>query len=151
MPDLLIHPGYITLFITSFLAATVVPFGSEWLLVTMVLQGFEPIPIVATATTGNYLGACTTYMIGVYGGSMLIRKVLRISEPSQQKAQEYFKRYGTWSLLLAWLPVIGDPLCLAGGIFKVPFPLFSILVIIGKLGRYAVVAALTMQGLQAVG
>jgi len=143
--------GYPALFITSFLAATVVPLGSEWLLTAMLVQGFTPLPVVATATAGNFLGACTTYLIGLYGGPLLVRNVLRIGEDSRKKAEQLFGQYGSWSLLLSWLPVIGDPICLAGGLFRISFARFSILVIIGKLGRYATIAVLILGGLRVVG
>jgi membrane protein YqaA with SNARE-associated domain len=101
------------------------------------------------ATVGNYLGACTSYAIGIYGGNFLIQKVLRISAPERERAEHFFARYGSWSLLLSWLPVIGDPLCLAGGLLKISFVRFSALVAAGKLARYATVAWLTL-GAQAV-
>jgi len=132
--------SYPLLFAISFLAATVVPLGSEWLLIALLLQGLAPVPLVLTATAGNFLGALTTYLIGLYGGLWLIRRLLRIDERAQQRAERFFQRYGSWTLLLAWLPVIGDPLCLAGGLFRVPLFRFSLLVILGKLGRYAFIA-----------
>ncbi len=150
MEELLSSHGYPALFLISFLAATIIPFGSEWLLTTMLIQGFAPIPVVATATAGNYLGACTTYLIGLYGGPFLFRKLLRITMDSQQKAEILFKKYGSWSLLFSWLPIIGDPLCLVGGVFKIPFSRFSILVSAGKLGRYATIAVLVLGGLGAL-
>jgi len=144
-------PGYPTLFLVSFLAASLLPLGSEWLLTAMLCQGFPAWPVVAVATTGNYLGACTTYLVGIHGGPLLTGKVLRIDAPSRQRAENLFRRYGVWSLLFSWLPLIGDPLCLVGGVFRVPFPHFSMLVIIGKLGRYATLAALIAGGRQALG
>lgn len=138
--------GYPTLFTVSFLAATILPIGSEWLLVAMVLQHFNPVSAVTVATAGNYLGALTTYLLGLIGSEFLIRKFFRIDTNQQEKAERFYRRYGSWSLLLSWLPVIGDPLCLAGGILKVPFARFSLLVLAGKSARYAVVAYLTIQG-----
>lgn len=138
--------GYPALFAVSFLAATLLPLGSEWLLVAMVLQHFNPVSAVAVATAGNCLGALTTYGLGLVGSQYLVRRLLRIDPGRQQKAERFFQRYGSWSLLLSWLPVIGDPLCLVGGILKVPVSRFSLLVLAGKSARYAVVAYLTLQG-----
>jgi membrane protein YqaA with SNARE-associated domain len=143
--------GYLALFLLSFLAATVLPLGSEWLLGAMLFEGFSPLPVVATATVGNYLGACTTYLIGIYGAPFLIEKILRIEESSQRKAEYYFRRYGSWTLLFSWLPIIGDPLCLVGGLLRVPFSRFSTLVIIGKLTRYAGIALLLLATLRVSG
>jgi membrane protein YqaA with SNARE-associated domain len=146
MEELLINHGYPALFLLSFLASTLLPLGSEWLLVTMLLKGFEPIPSVALATLGNTLGALTTYGIGLWGGPVLIGRLLRIDEAARQRAERFYSRYGVWSLLLSWLPVIGDPLCLVGGLLRVGFGRFLWLVAAGKLSRYVMVALLTLEG-----
>jgi membrane protein YqaA with SNARE-associated domain len=85
-------------------------------------------------------------MIGMYGGSWLIRKVLRIDERAENRARQLYGRYGAWSLLFSWVPVVGDPLCLVGGVLGIGFGRFSLLVAAGKLSRYAVVALLTLGG-----
>jgi membrane protein YqaA with SNARE-associated domain len=139
------QPGYFALFTISFLASTILPLGSEWLLVMMLANGYEPLSTVATATTGNYLGAVTTYMIGLYGGNWLIEKVLRVSPLQQERAHKHYRRYGVYTLFFSWLPIIGDPLCMVGGMLRVNFWLFTILVASGKLARYAVTAIITMQ------
>jgi membrane protein YqaA with SNARE-associated domain len=143
--DWLNQPGYVALFCLSFLASTLLPLGSEWLLVMMLAGGYEPLSTVAVATFGNYLGAVVTYLIGLWGGSWLIERVLRISPDQQQRARDYYRRYGAYSLLFSWLPIIGDPLCLAGGLLRVNFGLFSLLVATGKLARYAVAALITLK------
>lgn len=143
--DWLNQPGYLTLFCLSFLASTLVPLGSEWLLVMMLARGYEPFSTVAVATCGNYLGAVVTYLIGLWGGRWLIERVLRVSPGQQQRAHDYYQRYGAYSLLFSWLPVVGDPLCLAGGMLRVNFGLFSLLVASGKLMRYAAVSLITLK------
>lgn len=148
MHETLAAYGYPALFALSFLASTLLPLGSEWLLVAMLIQRHDPLTAVAVATVGNYLGACTSYAIGLYGGDFLIKKLLRIGDAERNRAERFFGRCGSWSLLLSWLPVIGDPICLVGGILKVPFSRFSILVSSGKAIRYAAVAWLTLKGVQ---
>jgi membrane protein YqaA with SNARE-associated domain len=140
--------GYPALFALSFLASTLIPLGSEWLLAVMLIKQSDPLMTVAVATIGNTLGACTTWAIGLYGGPFLIRRVLRIDEAAQESAERLYRRYGVWSLLFSWLPVIGDPLSLLGGILKVCFGRFFLLVFTGKLTRYAVLAWLTLGGMQ---
>ncbi len=140
MHDLLVSHGLPALFFLSFLASTLVPLGSEWLLVVLLLNRTDPLAAVAVATVGNWLGACTTWAVGVWGGTFLIRRLLRVSPAAEERAETFYHRYGSWSLLLSWLPVIGDPLCLVGGLLRVGFLRFSLLVFIGKLARYAVVA-----------
>ncbi|SIN87670.1 YqaA family protein [Halodesulfovibrio marinisediminis] len=137
--------GYPALFFLSFLAATILPLGSEWLLIAMVAGSFDPSSSVLIATAGNTLGACTTYFIGIWGGTYLIERVLRIDETSQKKAHHFYSKWGQWSLLLSWLPVIGDPLCLVGGIARVRFSFFFLLVLVGKFSRYAALTWLTLQ------
>mgnify|MGYP001825243898 CR=1 FL=1 len=145
MDALIAEHAWLALFVLSFLAATLIPLGSEWLLVLLLVDGQSPLPLIALATAGNSLGACTTYAIGLYGGPWLVRKVLRIDAEQQQRAENFYCRYGAWSLLLSWLPVVGDPLCLVGGVLRVGFARFVVLVSSGKLVRYAVVGWLTLQ------
>ena len=146
MHDWLPGYGFLSLFLLSFLASTLIPLGSEWLLVTMLLAKYDPIRVVAVATAGNYLGALTSYGIGLYGGEFLKVRVLRLSDSATQKAQRLYGRFGSYSLLLSWLPIVGDPLCLVGGVLRVHLLRFSLLVFSGKLVRYAAVAWLTLKG-----
>jgi membrane protein YqaA with SNARE-associated domain len=145
MQEFLVEHGLPALFLLSFLASTLIPLGSEWLLVVLLLNGSAPAAAVTTATVGNWLGACTTWAIGVWGGPFIIRRILRISPPDEERAERFYNRYGSWSLLLSWLPVIGDPLCLVGGLLRVGFLRFSLLVFTGKLARYAAVAWFTLR------
>ena len=146
MEDLLVQHGLSGLFLLSFLAATLLPLGSVWLLALLLLQGTDPLAGIAVASLGNILGALTTYAIGLWGSPVLIRRVLRIDEATRKRAEAYYARFGSWSLLFSWLPVVGDPLCLAGGVLRVGFHRFLLLVAIGKVGRYAAVAALVLEG-----
>lgn len=146
MSEFLVDYGLWSLFFISFCASTLLPLGSEWLLVALLLQGSNPLATVAVATLGNSLGAGTNYLIGFYGGDWLIEKILRVEKTRQHQAIRWFNRYGSWSLLLAWLPVIGDPLCLVAGMLKTPLLRFSLLVTTGKGLRYTVLTLLTLRG-----
>lgn len=150
MHDLLTAFGYPSLFLLSFLASTLLPLGSEWLLIAMLARRHDPLAVVLVATAGNYLGACTSYWVGIYGGTLLAEKILRIDAASRARAERFFSRYGSWSLLLSWLPVVGDPLCLAGGLLRIPFFRFSLLVGAGKVVRYGVVAWLSLKGMESM-
>ena len=143
--EIVLNNGYLHLFFLSFLAATVLPLGSEWLLATLLLKSLDPATLLASATAGNFLGACTTYAIGLYGGPFLTEKVLRMGGDTRRRAERLYGRYGYWSLLFSWLPVVGDPRCLVGGLFRIPFPQFSILVFTGKLARYAIFAMVVLK------
>jgi membrane protein YqaA with SNARE-associated domain len=136
--------GYLYMFILSFMASTLIPIGSEWLLVSMIMKGFDPLLTVSTATAGNTLGACTTYGIGIYGSTWVARKLFRMDGKSQRRAEKIYARYGVWSLLLSWLPLVGDPICFAGGLLRIHFGVFVVLVLAGKLFRYSLLAMLVL-------
>ena len=131
--------GYIYLFLLSFLAATLIPLGSEWLLATLMVQGLDPTLLLVSATAGNVLGACTTFAIGLAGGTWCMEKLLRMDEKTRSRAERIYAKYGSLSLLFSWIPIIGDPLCLVGGLFRIGFARFATLVLVGKLARYTVV------------
>ncbi|MFO7577065.1 MAG: YqaA family protein [Pelovirga sp.] len=146
MAEFTLEHSYLALFLVSFLAATLLPLGSEWLLVALLLGGREVVPVVVTATVGNTLGATTNYLIGRWGSDWLIRRVLRIEPQRQRRAERWFQRYGSISLLLSWLPVIGDPLCLVAGTLHTSAGRFLLLVSTGKALRYSTLALLTLGG-----
>lgn len=138
------EPGLPLLFVLSFLAATLVPIGSEWLLILLIVQDYPVHQVVMTATLGNYLGACTSFLLGIAGSTFIISKVLRINSEQMARAEKMYRRYGIWSLLLSWLPLVGDPICLVAGMFRIRFIPFSILVFLGKFCRYATLALLVL-------
>lgn len=142
MQEFLLSWGLPALFLLSFLAATLVPLGSEWLLAVLLTHGYEPSPVVIVATLGNSLGALTTWAIGRWGGDWLMSRLLRTDAAARERAEQRFTRWGSWALLMSWLPIIGDPLCLVAGVMKVSLPRFILLVLTGKLARYAAVAGL---------
>jgi len=132
--------GYIGLFLAAFLAATILPFSSEALLLLLIHQTGEWMVPVLAASAGNILGSVVNYWLGYRGSRLLLHKWLRLDDKTIDKAERNFNRYGVYSLLLAWLPVVGDPLTVAAGLFKTRFSLFLLLVSIGKTGRYIALA-----------
>lgn len=131
--------GYTGIFISSFLAATILPLSSEIVLSALLLNGLSPVPLVLIATIGNVLGAFVNYLAGFYGSGYVIKKWLSTSEASIISAQNRFNKYGVLSLLLAWVPVIGDPLTVIAGILRVNLLIFFSLVSIGKFIRYLLI------------
>lgn len=123
------------LFAAAFVSATLFPGGSEALVVMRVLEGGDRVAIVATATAGNVLGSLVTWVMGHFGRRLAAHSAR--SEARLKRAQAWFARYGQASLLLAWLPVIGDPLCFVAGLLRVRLLNFLLLVTAGKLARYA--------------
>ena len=141
--DLAVY-GYAGLFLASFLASTVLPFGSEALLLLLINKGFDPISVVMVASVGNYCGACTTYYIGLVGRKDLVEKYLSIPQQRLDNTEKWFTKYGVYSLLFTWVPVIGDAITAMGGVMKLDFKTFSVLVFLGKLMRYAAVACMAL-------
>ncbi|KKG11748.1 hypothetical protein EO98_15890 [Methanosarcina sp. 2.H.T.1A.6] len=131
--------GYLNLFILSFLASTVLPFGSEALVIALVYQGFSPFTVVMVATTGNFLGSCTTYYLGLKGRHVL-EKYLSPSPEKLEKSERLFNKYGVYTLLFTWVPGIGDVITMVAGLMQLSFRSFSILVFLGKFARYFVLA-----------
>ncbi|MCQ8879638.1 DedA family protein [Pseudoalteromonas shioyasakiensis] len=134
--------AYLSLFFTAFISATLLPSSSELVLTAMVTQGDYLLWLLwLTATVGNVLGSCVNYWLGTQVIRFKDRKWFPVSQASIDKAQLHFKKYGVYSLLFAWLPIIGDPLTVVGGIFKVRWWTFIWLVALGKGARYLVVLA----------
>ncbi len=139
---------YLSLMFTGFLAATLIPASSEALLLVLFQQGYTPWLLWLAATIGNTLGSCVNWFLGREIVRFRDRRWFPVSLQQLQKAQALFNRYGTWSLLLAWLPVVGDPLTLVAGVLRVRFVLFLMLVATGKGLRYAVVIYMASRLLQ---
>jgi membrane protein YqaA with SNARE-associated domain len=125
-----------TLFGSALLSSTLFPGGSEALLLYRLHQGADPVASVMTATAGNVLGSLITYGMGRFGRQAVARRTVK-TEARMARAERWFARFGRPSLLLAWLPVVGDPLCLVAGALRVGVGSFLLLVTLGKLARYA--------------
>ncbi len=133
--------AYAALFAVSFVAATILPAQSELALVGLLMLGkFSPWSLVAVASLGNILGSCVNWLLGRGAERFRDRKWFPVSQPSLDKAQGWYHRYGRWSLLLSWLPIVGDPLTVVAGFLREPFWSFLILVSIAKIVRYVLLA-----------
>lgn len=140
--ELLADYGYLGLFTSALLAATILPLSSELVLATLLMNGFPPHWLVLVATTGNVLGSLTNYLLGLWASKTLLQRWLRLSDKDLLKAEHRFNRYGLTALLFAWVPVIGDPITVIAGILRVNLLWFILLVTIGKLIRYLVLTLL---------
>ncbi len=135
---------YISLFISAFVAATLLPFYSEVILGVMLVNGADPLWLWLSATCGNTLGSWVNWVLGKYLLHFQEKRWFPFKPESLEKAQQSFNKYGLWSLLFAWLPIIGDPITFIAGMMKVRALPFLILVFIGKGLRYAIVIAMTL-------
>lgn len=136
--------NYLLLFGSSFLAATILPFYSEIVLVLGLQQGADPVMLLLTATLGNTLGAVVNWGIGKQLLRFQSKRWFYFSEGQIEKAQRWFQRRGVWSLLFAWLPIGGDALTLIAGVMNVRLPTFLVLVAIGKGLRYGFVLLIAL-------
>lgn len=130
---------YSLLFASAFLAATILPFYSEVVLFAMIRAGEPAGLLLALATAGNTLGAVVNWGLGRYLLHFQHRKWFYFKPAQIQNMQAWFQKYGVWSLLLAWMPIGGDPLTLVAGIMRVNLWLFIMLVGLGKMLRYVAV------------
>ena len=132
--------SYLLLFVSAFFSATLLPGSSEVVLLGLLTAAKgTPFVLIAAATMGNVAGSAVNWGIGRYFLEMKDRRWFPVNGAMLARAQSWFGRYGIWSLLLSWVPVIGDPLTLVAGVMKVPFPRFLLLVSIGKSLRYSLV------------
>lgn len=127
--------GYLGLFVGSFLAATVVPFSADVLLIGLLIAGGSPTLTILVATLGNWLGGLTSYAIGRIGKWEWIER-LHVSRESLEKQKARIDRYGAVVALLAWVPFIGDVFAVALGFYRVKFVPMALWMLVGKCGRF---------------
>ena len=127
------------LFLTALVAATLLPAQSELLLATLLVQSGEPAwALITVATLGNSAGSAVNWWLGRYLTRFQDRRWFPFSSESLRKAEGWYHRYGRWSLLLSWLPVMGDALTLAAGVMREPFASFFLITLTAKFLRYLV-------------
>ena len=131
---------YLSLFFISFLAATILPFSSELSLAGLITtSNYDNVLLLIVASFGNVLGSVVNWVLGFYSRNLTIKKWFPFKEAQIERSSKWFSKFGKWSLLFAWVPIIGDPLTLVAGLLRVRFLDFIILVAIGKVSRYLLV------------
>jgi len=135
--------AYLSMFSSALVAATLLPAQSEAVLVSLVLGGAQPVwALVTVASAGNVLGAVINWVLGRSIERFRDRRWFPVGPAALASAQTRYQRWGKWSLLLSWMPIIGDPLTLAAGFLREPLPVFLLFVTIAKTTRYLVLVAL---------
>jgi membrane protein YqaA with SNARE-associated domain len=130
--------AYLTLFAASFLAATIIPAQSEAVLFGLLATGaYSPWILLAIASVGNVLGSCVNWLLGSFLTRFENRPWFPVKRENIKRAETWYQRYGRWSLLLSWVPIVGDPITVAAGVLRTPFPVFVTIVSIAKISRYA--------------
>ena len=131
---------YLSLFIISFLAATILPFSSELTLAGLVAtSNYDNLLLLIIASFGNVLGSVVNWILGLYSRNLSTKRWFPFKDEQIEKSSKWFNKFGRWSLLFAWVPIIGDPLTLVAGLLRVKFIEFLILVTIGKVSRYLII------------
>ena len=131
---------YLSLFAISFLAATILPFSSELTLAGLIAtSNYDNLLLLIVSSFGNVLGSVINWVLGYYSRNLTIKKWFPFKEAQIENSSKWFNKFGKWSLLFAWVPIIGDPLTLVAGLLRVRFLDFIILVAIGKVSRYVLI------------
>ena len=131
---------YLSLFSISFLAATVLPFSSELTLAGLIsTSNYDNLLLLVVASFGNVLGSVFNWSLGFYSRNLSTKKWFPFKETQIERSSKWFSKFGKWSLLFVWLPIVGDPLTFVAGLLRVRFLDFIILVAIGKVSRYLIV------------
>ena len=138
MVDLAVYGG---LFLAAFTAATLLPAQSEILVVGLLLTDHPPGLVLTVASLGNVLGSVVNWFLGRGLERLRTRRWFPVSPATLARAENWYRHYGKWSLLLAWVPIIGDPLTVVAGVLRESFWVFLLLVSVAKIGRYLVLAA----------
>ncbi|MGP0172304.1 YqaA family protein [Pseudomonas sp. NCHU5208] len=142
---MLFTSAYLGLFLSAFGAATLLPLQSETVLVALLLGGAHATwALLAVASLGNVLGSWVNWLLGRSLEHYRGRRWFPVNDTRLAQAQGWYAKYGRWSLLLSWMPLIGDPLTLVAGVMREPLWRFLLLVSLAKSARYAVLAALTL-------
>ena len=134
------------LFFSAFVAASVFPAQSELFLAGALAKQSAPVwAIIGAASLGNTLGSATNWLLGRFFIRYQNRRWFPIGRDKLAKAETWYSKYGRWSLLLSWAPIVGDPITLVAGILREPFVSFIMIVTVAKTVRYVIVALITLQ------
>ena len=140
---MIFEAAYLFVAASAFLAATLLPFYSEVVLLPLLIEGKDPVLLWLAATSGNTLGAAVNWLLGRFMLHYQDRSWFPVKRRQLVRAEAWFQRYGVWSLLFAWLPVGGDALTFIAGLMRIRFDIFLLLTGAGKGARYALVIWLT--------
>lgn len=137
--------SYLGLFLAAFGAATLLPMQSEAVLVGMLLsQRYDVASLLLVATFGNVLGSWVNWLLGRSVERFRHKRWFPVSDAKLEKARAFYLRYGRWSLLLSWVPIIGDPLTMIAGVMREPLWRFLLIVTFAKGARYLLLSAATL-------
>ncbi len=137
--DFLVAHGLLGMFVSAFLAGSILPFSSEVVMAALQLGGADPWGLLVWGTLGNTLGGLLNYCIGRLGREEWITRYARVSPERLERGRRWVRRYGAWAGLLSWLPVAGELITVAMGYLRVNWPASIAAILVGKALRYYVV------------
>ncbi len=143
--QLLTEWGYAGMFLSAFLAGTILPFSSEAVLLACIGLGLDPVASTLATTAGNALGGLTCYWIGHLGKMEWIEKYFKVDQKQMDKAKRFIHGRGSWIALFSFLPVIGDAILIVLGLMRANIWIVAVSMSIGKLLRYALLVAATLK------
>lgn len=139
--QLLTDWGYVGMFLSAFLAGTILPFSSEAVLLACIGLGLDPVASTLATTAGNALGGLTCYWIGHLGKMEWIEKYFKVDQKQMDKATRFIHGRGSWMALFSFLPVIGDAILIVLGLMRANIWIVAVSMTVGKLLRYALLVA----------
>ena len=138
--SLMVKYGLAGMFLSAFLAGSIIPVSSEVVMGALQVAGVDQTGLIVWATIGNTLGSLLNYGLGRLGKQEWIVRYIKVKPKRMEQANRFVQRYGAWMGLLAWLPVLGEALTVALGLFRSNLPLTALTVFVGKLVRYWILA-----------
>jgi membrane protein YqaA with SNARE-associated domain len=138
--------SYLVVFLSAFLAATLLPAQSEAVLSFYILSAPQTVfALILVATVGNVLGSVLNWVLGLYATKFQNRKWFPATPSQIKRAEKFYRKYGRYSLLMSWVPFIGDPITVIAGVLREPVLSFLILVTIAKSVRYIVLSLIIFE------
>ena len=138
--------SYLAVFLSAFVAATLLPAQSEAVLSFYILSAPQTVfALILVATVGNVLGSVVNWVVGFYATRFQNRKWFPATPSQMQRAEKFYRKYGRYSLLLSWVPFIGDPITVIAGVLREPIFSFLLLVTIAKLARYIALSLIVLE------
>ena len=135
--------GYLGLFLASFLAATIIPLGSEIVLSILIANNYDITLSLFIASVGNWLGGLSSYGIGRLGNWTIIERYFRVSKKKIKSLKIKIDNWGSILAFFCWLPIFGDPIAIGLGFFRTNLLMVSLWMFLGKLIRYIIWAVIT--------
>ena len=139
LSEILISYGPWGIFLSAFLAGSILPFSSEAIMVALLALGGSPWLLLLTASAGNTLGGVSCYCVGRIASPEWLQRTFRIKDKHMQRARALVSRWGAWMGFLCWVPVLGDAILVTLGIMRSHPLATNVTMLVGRTLRYAVV------------